>query len=291
MFRQILQSSVRTLLERPNIIRLGFLTLFCFSIVRLYYIVYYFNNILIWKYESWVQISDALMYFISTLNNHHAMWSVIIAVIVIIVWYLWLYPIGQAAVVNALHYPEKSSTTVFFKGVNRFFPMLEYGGLSIPFWLFTFFTVIIRLDLMDVLSNGLVEAMVWIWWLMVILASVLWQYVVIIISLEGCQVFDAIKKSTKIAFSNITLSTQLMLVELVLLLRFLITWAIIVWIPLWLVYIAIWLDIMNNSFVEWTIWVIWWILLFLLSYINCIIETFFLTYWYKAYIAITKNEE
>lgn len=51
MFKEILQSSVRTLLERPKIIRLALLTLFCFSVVRLYYIIYYFNNILIRKYE------------------------------------------------------------------------------------------------------------------------------------------------------------------------------------------------------------------------------------------------
>lgn len=72
MFRKILHASAQALLARPKIIRLAFFTLLCFSIVRLYYIVYYFNNILLWKYESGVQISDALMYFISTLNEHHA---------------------------------------------------------------------------------------------------------------------------------------------------------------------------------------------------------------------------
>ena len=85
MFKQILQSSVRILLERPKLVRMGFLLFVCFSIVRIYYIVYYFNNLLIWKYESGVQISDALMYFITTLNEHHALLTVIIAVLIIIV--------------------------------------------------------------------------------------------------------------------------------------------------------------------------------------------------------------
>ena len=290
MFKEILQSSVRVLLERPKIIRLAFLTLFCFSIVRLYYIIYYFNNILIWKYEGWVQISDALMYFITTLNEHHALLTVIIAVLVIIVWYLRLYPIGQASVVYALHEPKNSNMTSFMKWMNRFFPMLEYWGLSIPFWLFTFATVLIRVYLMDIYDNIVVQFMIWIWWITVILATMLWQYAEIIIALEWCPVFDAIKKSTRVAASNIGLSFKLMLVELILLLRFFIIWAIIVWIPLWLVYIAVWLDILDNSFVEGVIWIVCWALLLVLWYINCIIEAFFITYWYKAYMALTKKE-
>ena len=290
MFKEILQSSVRVLLERPKIIRLAFLTLFCFSIVRLYYIIYYFNNILIWKYEGWVQISDALMYFITTLNEHHALLTVIIAVLVIIVWYLRLYPIGQASVVYALHEPKNSNMTSFMKWMNRFFPMLEYWGLSIPFWLFTFATVLIRVYLMDIYDNIVVQFMIWIWWITVILATMLWQYAEIIIALEWCPVFDAIKKSTRVAASNIGLSFKLMLVELILLLRFFIIWAIIVWIPLGLVYIAVWLDILDNSFVEGVIWIVCWALLLVLWYINCIIEAFFITYWYKAYMALTKKE-
>ena len=290
MFKEILQSSVRVLLERPKIIRLAFLTLFCFSIVRLYYIIYYFNNILIWKYEGWVQISDALMYFITTLNEHHALLTVIIAVLVIIVWYLRLYPIGQASVVYALHEPKNSNMTSFIKWMNRFFPMLEYWGLSIPFWLFTFVTVLIRVYLMEIYDNIVVQFMIWIWWITVILATMLWQYAEVIIALEWCPVFDAIKKSTKVAASNIGLSFKLMLVELILLLRFFIIWAIIVWIPLWLVYIAVWLDILDNSFVEGVIWIVCWALLLVLWYINCIIEAFFITYWYKAYMALTKKE-
>lgn len=290
MFKEILQSSVRVLLERPKIIRLAFLTLFCFSVVRLYYIIYYFNNILIWKYEGWVQISDALMYFITTLNEHHALITVIIAVVIIIVWYLRLYPIGQASIVYALHEPKNSNMTSFMKWMNRFFPMLEYWGLSIPFWLFTFATVLIRVYLMDIYDNIVVQFMIWIWWITVVLATMLRQYAEIIIALEWCPVFDAIKKSTKVAASNIGLSFKLMLVELILLLRFFIIWAIIVWIPLWLVYIAVWLDILNNSFVEWLIWVVCWALILILAYINCIIEAFFITYWYKAYMALTKKE-
>lgn len=291
MFKKILQSSAQILIQRPKIIRLSFLTLLCFSIVRLYYIIYYFNNLLLWKYESGVQVSDALMYLISTLKEHHALLTIIIALIVVIVGYLWLYPIGQASVIRALHEPEKSNFSAFSKGLWRFFPMLEYGGLSIPFGLFTFCTVVLRLYLVDVLGNVVVNILIGIRGIMVLFASIFRSYTKVIIALEGKQVFDAIKKSTKIAFLNLGLSFKLMLVELLLLLRFLVTWALIVGIPLGLVYIAVWANILDNRFVEGVIWVIAGALLVVLAYINCIVETFFLTYWYQAYRAITEKKE
>ena len=120
MFKKILQASAQSLLSRPKIMRLAFFTLVCFSIVRLYYLIYYFNTILIWKYESGVQISDALMYFINTLNEHHAIGTIIVAIIIIIVGYLWLYPIGQASVIFALQEPEKSNFSAFSKGLGRY---------------------------------------------------------------------------------------------------------------------------------------------------------------------------
>ena len=127
MFKRILQNSARTLLERPKIIRLAFFTLLCFSIVRLYYLIYYFNTILLRKYESGVQIADALIYFVSTLNEHHAIGPILIAIAFVVIGYLWLYPIGQAAVVYALDHKDSSNFRAFSKGTGKFFPMLEYS--------------------------------------------------------------------------------------------------------------------------------------------------------------------
>lgn len=52
MFKSILQDAVNTLFENPKIIRLSFFTLVFYSIIRIYYLVYYFNTTLIYKYES-----------------------------------------------------------------------------------------------------------------------------------------------------------------------------------------------------------------------------------------------
>ena len=286
MFRQILSDSVTVLFQNPKLIRLSFLTLVFYSIVRIYFIVYYFNTFLLYKYESWVQLSDAFIYVLDKLNNQWILRAVIWVVIVLI-WYLWFHPIGEASVVSALDDPQQSAFRSFVRGSGKFFPMLEYSWLSIPFWVFTFCTVMLRLYLMDIFDNIFITIIVWIRWFLVLFASVCWSYARIIIALEGCQVFDAIKKSTSLAMNNLGLSVKLMFVELLLMLRFIVIGLLIVGIPVLLIYIAVWLDVIQNSFVETTIRVVAASLLLVIAYLNCIVEAFFLTYWYQAYRKIS----
>ena len=286
MFRQILSDSVTVLFQNPKLIRLSFLTLVFYSIVRIYFIVYYFNTFLLYKYESWVQLSDAFIYVLDKLNNQWILRAVI-WVIIVLIWYLWFHPIGEASVISALDNPQQSAFRSFVRGSGKFFPMLEYSWLSIPFWVFTFCTVMLRLYLMDIFDNIFITIIVWIRWFLVLFASVCWSYARIIIALEGCQVFDAIKKSTSLAMNNLGLSVKLMFVELLLMLRFIVIGLLIVGIPVLLIYIAVWLDVIQNSFVETTIRVVAASLLLVIAYLNCIVEAFFLTYWYQAYRKIS----
>ncbi len=286
MFRQILSDSVTVLFQNPKLIRLSFLTLVFYSIVRIYFIVYYFNTFLLYKYESWVQLSDAFIYVLDKLNNQWILRAVI-WVIIVLIWYLWFHPIGEASVVSALDNPQQSAFRSFVRGSGKFFPMLEYSWLSIPFWVFTFCTVMLRLYLMDIFDNIFITIIVGIRWFLVLFASVCWSYARIIIALEGCQVFDAIKKSTSLAMNNLGLSVKLMFVELLLMLRFIVIGLLIVGIPVLLIYIAVWLDVIQNSFVETTIRVVAASLLLVIAYLNCIVEAFFLTYWYQAYRKIS----
>ena len=286
MFRQILSDSVTVLFQNPKLIRLSFLTLVFYSIVRIYFIVYYFNTFLLYKYESWVQLSDAFIYVLDKLNNQWILRAVI-WVIIVLIWYLWFHPIGEASVVSALDNPQQSAFRSFVRGSGKFFPMLEYSWLSIPFWVFTFCTVMLRLYLMDIFDNIFITIIVGIRWFLVLFASVCWSYARIIIALEGCQVFDAIKKSTSLAMNNLGLSVKLMFVELLLMLRFIVIGLLIVGITVLLIYIAVWLDVIQNSFVETTIRVVAASLLLVIAYLNCIVEAFFLTYWYQAYRKIS----
>lgn len=285
MFKTILRNSVNILFKNPKIISLSFFTLVFFSIVRIYFLVYYFNTFLIYKYESGIQLSDAFVYILDKLNNQGLMMTIILVAIVII-WYLRLHPIGDASIVSALENPDQSAFKSFLKGSGKFFPMLEYSGLSTPFGMFTFLTAVLRIYLMEVFDNVFVDAVIIIRGLIVVFSTVCRSYARIIIATEGWAVFDAIKKSTVLAISNLGLSLKLMIVEVLLLLRFLVIWALIVGIPLLMISIAVRLDAISNPIVENIIRTIAILLLLFLAYINCIAEAFFLTYWHQAYKTI-----
>lgn len=92
MFKTILRNSVNILFQNPKIITLSFLTLVFFSLVRMYFLVYYFNTTLLYKYESGIQLSDALMYVLDKLNNQGLVMTIVFVAIVVI-GYLWLHPI------------------------------------------------------------------------------------------------------------------------------------------------------------------------------------------------------
>lgn len=160
MFKRVFHESVTVLLKHPKIIRLGVFSLIFFSLVRIYYLVYYTNNLLLMKYESGVNYSDALLYLIESIGSGKGLVFVIIIVLLVIIGYLRLYPIGQASVVYALEDTKRSAVSSFFRGGRKFFPLLEYNGLSLSFGLFTFLTIVLRFFLMDILGNAFVIILV-----------------------------------------------------------------------------------------------------------------------------------
>lgn len=148
-----------------------------------------------------------------------------------------------------------------------------------------------RVYLMDIFDSVFLDIVIGIWGLMVLFASVCRSFAKVIISLEGGQIFNAIKKSTSLSLNNLGLAIKLMFVEVLLLLRFIVIGLLIVGIPLLMIYIAVWLDIISNPRVESAIRIIAAIILLILAYLNCVVEAFFLTYRYKAYKAVTEKAE
>ena len=291
MFKSIFRETIAVLLKYPKILRLWAFGLISFSLVRIYSVVYYINNLLLQKYESGLDLSDALLYLIDSIGMGKQLILLVVVIILIVIGYLWLYPIAQSGVVFALEKKEKSAFSSFVKGGSRFFPMLEYNGLSISFGIFVFLTVLLRLFIMDILWSGLIIVLISIWWLAVFFALFFWPYARILIVLEGISVFDAIKRSVVLTFSNLALTFQLVIFEVILLLRFILNALLVIGVPLLFIYLAFALNIIQYSIVETIIWVITILLIIFLAYINSLIETFFLTYWYTAYQKIIHEEE
>ncbi|MFZ2911793.1 MAG: hypothetical protein WAZ75_01790, partial [Candidatus Absconditicoccaceae bacterium] len=77
--------------------------------------------------------------------------------------------------------------------------------------------------------------------------------------------------------------------QLFLMIRFLINAIVVMGIPFLIVYIAIRLNVIESKVVGYVIAISVVVLLFLMAYINAIIEAFFMTYRYKVYKSITEE--
>jgi hypothetical protein len=112
-------------------------------------------------------------------------------------------------------------------------------------------------------------------------------YTKFIITLEGVDYFDAMKKSTSLAMTNLGKTVKYVLFNLFLYVRFLINIAIVIGIPLGMLYAASKLNIADSAWFQGLVISVLVILIALTAYINGIIEAFFISYRWKLYKQIT----
>jgi predicted histidine transporter YuiF (NhaC family) len=106
-------------------------------------------------------------------------------------------------------------------------------------------------------------------------------------------VFDALKKSIYLVMNNLELTVKGLLFEVMLFGRFILNAFIVIAIPLGLIYLAVFLNIIDNAFVETIIRISAGVMILVISYINGIFEAFFANYRYQLFQKAEKslNEE
>ena len=275
----------------PQLIRLAFFTTFGYTIVHIFLILYFFNTLITTQYEKWVNFSDTLIYIFNKIQEFNIVGFIIWFIIIVIIWNLWIYPIGEGAMVYSLKSEDHKLSPSITKWLKKFFVMLQLEGLDFSFGFYTFMTSLWRLWMMDILDNFLIKIVIGIRWIIVFWAMILWPYAKYYILLEDLPVFDALRKSASLAFGNLWLTVKALFFEKILWIRFLVNAVILVVVPLALVHLAVVFDVMDNQSVEIVIWVITGILILLSAYINGIFSLFFNNYWLKIFEKAQKNME
>ena len=130
-----------------------------------------------------------------------------------------------------------------------------------------------------------------LWFILIFLVSFFTVYTKYYVVLENKPVWEAIKQSSKLSFINFTETFKYIIKTYILYTRFIINTLIVVWIPLLVFYILLKLQISNYTFVKYLIFIIIWLLMFLIAYIEWIIVGFFLTQWYNIYNKLKKEDE
>lgn len=167
--------------------------------------------------------------------------------------------------------------------------MFEFSALAGTFSMSTFIFIIIRLFMLDIVDSVFIRIIFGIWGFSILIATILWPYARYVIVIEKMGMYDAIKRSGFYAMRHIWQTTKFVLLELLLLLRFLVNIVLVVGVPFVLMYIASWFNLIDSTTVGTIIIVISIALLLATAYINGIIEAFFATYWFKIYKKIVSE--
>lgn len=289
MFKRILRDSITKIVEDTRLIRLSFLVTFCHFVSIVYLIVWNINNLLTYRYEKWIPMWDALKYILTRSQNNNMTVAIIIVVAIIFIWYSLLYPIWESAMIHYLDKEGQRTWKVIWKWVNDFFVMFEFEAMMFSFSIFTYLITTLRMFMLNILDNMFIITLIIIWWVVVLLATILWSYAKFAIVLEWQNVFSAIKRSASLTIMNFWTTIKFVVIQLFLMIRFLINAIVVMGIPFLIVYIAIRLNVIESKVVWYVIAISVVVLLFLMAYINAIIEAFFMTYRYKVYKSITEE--
>ncbi len=282
MIRQFIKDSKTLLLQKPKLIRLSFWIWFCRSISVILLITYNINNVLIYRFWKWMSVFTMFQYFIDEVTRNNLLWIMIAVAVVIGLWYALLYPMGIAAIIHFLNNKSDSIWKAIWKGANDFFTMFELNALAFSFGPYTFMITALRLITLDVINSWFIIWLFILWWIIVLFASIFWQYAKFIIIEEKIWVFEAIKKSMSITITNMWLTIRWLIMKVVILTIFYFKMIIIVWVPLLLMYFLVIGNIINDGNQR-IMRIIWFISIVLASYILTTTQAFFMTFRHKIY--------
>lgn len=276
-------------MEDNKLVRIAFITSFCHSLIIIFLLAFNLNNLIVARFERGIPLWDVLEFLVKSGVKGNIVTILIVGIIILLIWYAILYPIGQAALIHYLHDKKFSMRDAMAKWVTTFFPMFEFSALAGTFSMSTFIFIVIRLFMLDIADNIFIRVLFSIWWFSILMIAILRPYTRYVIVLEKMSIYDAIKRSVFYSIRNLWQTTKFVLLELLLLVRFFVNILIVIWIPFILMYIASWLNIIDSKSVGIIIGIVSVILILWTAYVNGIIEAFFASYWYKVYHKIIEE--
>lgn len=290
MINKIIKSTIKTLIDRPKLIWLALLTSYAYTLYQIYGVVYFFNWIVNIQYDAWVDISEALAYFVNAIQKFNILRVIIFIIIIFILWIWIFWPIWRQALLYSIDNENMHFWKAFIKWRKKWWAMAEFGWLNLR-WLNrrSVFIFSVRFWMLWYLNNPVIELVFIIWILCVLGKTIFWPYVNYYIVLKDYSARDAVIKSMSLAASNISLTIKGLLKQALIRLRFFLNSWILLFIPIIIMIWAVHLNIINNSIVEICAWILVAIALIIFIYLESIFKAFDYTYRYNIFLEAEKR--
>lgn len=287
MRQRIIRETIAELWEDTKFIRLATVTMFIHSLIF---------TILIIRYAQYFVDAEIVEQFVWLFQETLSLWWVrlipIIALWVILaIWYWILPPVWEAAMIIYRDEWRQQWTTSLTKWFGKFFPMFEFHAATWLFQIPVIIFAVLRMIAYWVIDSWIIIVLMIMWILVTMFVQVFFAYSKMFITIEDEWFFDAMKKSTTLAMHNIGITVQFVVLTLLLGLRFIVNIMVLVWVPLWLIYLwtRMWLDSILFLKIAFIIGMI--VLIFLVAYVEWIIEAFFITCRWKVWKHIKQEEQ
>lgn len=273
-----------------KIIRLTLATSFFHSLIASLLIILNINTLFARNYENRLYVGRVTEFFVNEINNNHVINRVIGIAITLFITYSIIYPIGQTAIIHYLNNKSKSIREALKAWRENFFPMFEYGIISL-----VLSPTVYRLTILKIFVSGWLHGSwtIFLLFMRLVITSIinaLKTYTRYIMTLESKGVYESVLKSFDLAFKNFKESLKCSRIQTFLLINFSINLVIILMVPIILIYLAIVFNIIQYPGVKRSVYGLFFLSILFWSYASAIIRAFFVYFRQEIYSNLSKKE-
>ncbi|MFA7298083.1 MAG: hypothetical protein WC010_00330 [Candidatus Absconditabacterales bacterium] len=289
MIKSILKNSMDYMKNDHKIIRLTLATSFFHSLIVSLLIILNINTLFARNYENGLYVGRVAEFFVQEINRNQVISRVIGIAIVLFITYSLIYPLGQAAIIHYLNDKNRSIRKALRKGKKDFFPMFEYGFISLIISPTVYWIALLKITVSGGLHGSFTIFLLILRFGVMSLVNCLKIYTRYIITLEGKGLYDAILKSCDLSFKHIKESFNYIKKQNILIFKFSFNMIIILAIPILLIYLSIVFNIIQYNGVKRTVYGLFFISIVFGSYASSMVRAFFAYFWQEIYNNINKR--
>jgi hypothetical protein len=272
-----------------KIIRLTLATSFFHSLIASLLIILNVNTLFARKYENGLYVGKVAEFFVQEINKNQVISRVIGIAIVLFLAYSIIYPLWQAAIIHYMNDKDKSIKNALKKWRDNFFPMFEYGIVSLILSPTVYWLALLKIAVSWGLHGSFTIFMLILRFIGMTVINALKVFTRYIMTIEGKWPYEAVLQSCDLSFSHFKETLKYLRIQTNLIINFSLNIFIILLLPIALIYISIQFNLLQYSGVKRSVYGLFFLSIFFGSYASSMVRAFCAYLWQEIYDSYTKK--
>ncbi len=273
-----------------QIIRLTLVTSFFHSLVASLLIILNINTLFARNYENGLYVGKVAEFFVQEINKNQVINRVIGIAIILFLAYSIVYPLGQAAIIYYLNDKDRSIKNALKKGREIFFPMFEYGIISLILSPTVYWITLLKIAVSWGLHGNLTIFMLLLRFIAMTIVNALKVFTRYIMTIEGKWAYEAVLKSCDLSFSHFKETTKYLRIQTNLIINFSFNIFLVLLVPIILIYVAIQFNLLQYSGVKRSVYGLFFLGIVFGSYASSMVRAFCAYLWKEIYDSFNQQK-